>query len=98
MNNLVPPVEIPVVLTYRGKKWETRSCVYRRECNTWRTLIKWKEFAIDNHINEGDACVFEFTEYSKTLLKLKVQILRGDFPSQLLSRVDGQTADKPIVV
>lgn len=51
---------------------------------------------IDNHLKEGDACVFELTECNKTLVKIRVQILKGDFPSQLLNNVDGGTPDKPI--
>ncbi|KAL8113383.1 hypothetical protein AgCh_020633 [Apium graveolens] len=94
----LPKLDIPVVFTFGGKKWETRSYVYRREGNTWRTSIKWREFVIDNHLKEGDACVFELTEFNNQLIKIKVQILRGDFPSQLLPRAHGQSADKPIVI
>ncbi|KAK1401389.1 putative transcription factor B3-Domain family [Heracleum sosnowskyi] len=97
LSDSLPTHDVPVVFTYGGKKWETRSYVYRRG-NTWRTSIKWREFVIDNNLNEGDACVFEFTESNNKLIRVKVQILRGDFPSQLLPRTDGQSADKPIVL
>lgn len=54
---------------------------------------------IDNNLQEGDACVFELAECSESFMEIKIQILRGDFPSQLLlASADGTTADKPIVL
>ena len=52
----------------------------------------------DNHLKEGDACVFELTERSDKLIKVRVQILRGDFPYELLNSVDGGTRDQPIIL
>ncbi|WOH14548.1 hypothetical protein DCAR_0934067 [Daucus carota subsp. sativus] len=99
MSNELPTSDVPVVLTYRGKKWKTRSFVYPRGDHTLRTSIRWREFVIDNNLQEGDACVFELAECSESLMEIKVQILRGDFPSQLLlASADGTTADKPIVL
>lgn len=98
LSDSLPLHDVPVILTYGGKKWETRCFVYRRQGISWRTSIKWREFAMDNNVKEGDACVFELTKTNYKLIKLKVQILRGDFPAQLLPRADGQSADNPIVI
>ncbi|WOH14545.1 hypothetical protein DCAR_0934064 [Daucus carota subsp. sativus] len=90
-----PSSSVDVVFTYLGKEWKT---VVRREGCSSRTSIKWREFVTDNHLKEGDACVFELTERSDKLIKVRVQILRGDFPYELLNSVDGGTRDQPIIL
>ncbi|KAK1401395.1 B3 domain-containing protein [Heracleum sosnowskyi] len=92
----LPPFTGPLFLTYRGKKWKIPYTVDRKEGR--RTTIKWRDFAIDNQLKEGDACVFELTECSNTGIKIRVQILKGDFPSQLLNSLDGAAPDKPIIL
>ncbi|KAK6143094.1 hypothetical protein DH2020_023442 [Rehmannia glutinosa] len=61
---------------------------------------KWKEFVIDNHLKSGDACVFELIEPVRIYPVLKVHILRGDLPPELLELMDtrGKTANAPIVI
>lgn len=94
----IPPFTGTLFFTNRGKEWKTPYNVVDQKGRTWKASIKWRDFAIDNHLKEGDACVFELTERSNTVIKFRVQILKGDFPSQLLNSVDGVTADKPIVL
>ncbi|CAL5398298.1 unnamed protein product [Camellia sinensis] len=72
IQSMLPCSTVPVVLTYCGKKWEM---IYYGEKSAKR--FNWKEFAIDNGLKVGDACVFELMEISKTNLKFRVQILRG---------------------
>ncbi|KAL8155207.1 hypothetical protein AgCh_000549 [Apium graveolens] len=94
----LPPFAGPLVFKYRGKEWKIPYTVETKEGRTWRTTIKWRDFATENHLKEGDACVFELTERSNAGIKIRVQLLRGDFPSQLLNSVDGVTRDKPIIL
>ncbi|GMP42158.1 hypothetical protein CsSME_00011985 [Camellia sinensis var. sinensis] len=93
---VLPSSRIPVVLTYRGKNWEIilhgDSSRKRFDPPSWRT------FASDNDLKVGDACLFELVEFSSSNHKFRVQILRGDFPSVLLERVNGETPNTPIVV
>ena len=100
MTKLLPPVDVPVIFTYCGKKWETLYTIVPREGrgHSLRTSIRWRKFVTDNNLKEGDACVFELSECSNTLVKIRVQILRGDFPSQLLNGVSGLTSNNPIII
>ncbi|XP_057497147.1 B3 domain-containing protein Os06g0112300-like isoform X3 [Actinidia eriantha] len=92
MYSLLPCSRVPVVLTYCGKKWEM---VYYGDSNPKRFDRNWKKFAIDTDLKLGDACVFEIVEFSSSNLKFRVQILRGEFPSQLMERVkDGAFVTK----
>ena len=100
MTKLLPPVDVPVIFTYCGKKWETLYTIVPREGrgHSLRTSIRWRKFVTDNNLKEGDACVFELTERSDKLIKVRVQILRGDFPYELLNSVDGGTRDETIIL
>ncbi|XP_021758599.1 B3 domain-containing protein Os06g0112300-like [Chenopodium quinoa] len=92
----LPNKTIPVILTRGGNSWETAYLGDKTPSNK-RFDSRWRAFAEDNNLKVGDVCVFELVEQSDTLLKFKVQVLRGDFPSMLLYKEDG-TINNPIVV
>lgn len=93
MHRVLPHVVLPVVLNYCGKSWKM---VYYGDNAHKRFDPRWKYFVIDNNLKVGDACVFELTECSNSKLKFRVQILRGDFPSELLTKAKGVTSNAPI--
>ncbi|CAL5401454.1 unnamed protein product [Camellia sinensis] len=96
MHRLLPSIAVPVILTYRGNNWEM---IYFGDHISKRFDTRWARFVKDNDLRIGDACVFEVTECSNTLVRFRVQILRGDFPPELLARVhNGQTSDAAIVI
>uniref|UniRef100_A0A803ML10 TF-B3 domain-containing protein n=1 Tax=Chenopodium quinoa TaxID=63459 RepID=A0A803ML10_CHEQI len=92
----LPNKTIPVILTRGGKSWET-TYLGENAPSYKRFDSRWRAFAEDNNLKVGDVCVFELVEQSDTLLKFKVQVLQGDFPSMLLNKEDG-TINNPIVV
>ncbi|XP_059645529.1 B3 domain-containing protein Os04g0386900-like [Cornus florida] len=95
MHPVLPCATIPVVLSYRGKNWEM---VYYGDRSGKRFDSNWKTFIIDNDLKLGDACVFELMECNSKNVKFRVQILRGDFPSELLARVNGESSNTPIII
>lgn len=96
MHRVLPSIAVPVILTYRGNNWET---IYFGDHISKRFDTRWARFVNDNDLRVGDACVFEVMECSNTLVRFRVQILRGDFPPELLARVhNGQTSDAAIVI
>uniref|UniRef100_A0A803LYG7 TF-B3 domain-containing protein n=1 Tax=Chenopodium quinoa TaxID=63459 RepID=A0A803LYG7_CHEQI len=95
ITHILPHKTAPVTLTRGKKSWET-TYFGRHPTHKRFELSSWKEFAVDNKLKVGDVCIFELMTLSDEALKLKVQVLRGDFPSILLGN-DG-TSDNPIVV
>ncbi|XP_059649039.1 B3 domain-containing protein Os04g0386900-like [Cornus florida] len=95
MQSVLPQATVPVILSCRGKKWETS---YYGDRSNKRFDFHWKTFAIDNNLNYGDGLVFELQECSSGKVEFRVQILRGDFPPELLARVNGATSISPIVI
>ncbi|KAA8520332.1 hypothetical protein F0562_014588 [Nyssa sinensis] len=93
---VLPCATVPAVLTYLGKSWEVAYIGDRGSYKKFDT--NWKTFAIDNDLKVGDACVFELMECSRTNIMFRVQILRGDFPPELLARVNGDTSNTPILI
>lgn len=89
---------IPVVLTYGGKNWDM---LYEGRHRTVKRFDSgWKEFANDNDLKAGDACVFELIEVSHTKLLIRTRILRGEIPSEFLDKVrsKGDSFDDPIII
>ncbi|PIA58646.1 hypothetical protein AQUCO_00500533v1 [Aquilegia coerulea] len=96
MSSILPQAVVPVVLTRLDKNWKMN---YIGEGLSHKRFDSgWKNFVIDNNLKVGDGCVFELSECSKDCLKFRVQILEGDFPSELLDRVDGKCSDTPILI
>ena len=88
---------IPTVLTCRGKNWEMS---YNGASGRFKRFIGWRAFIDDNNVKVGDACVFELMECCSTKLVFRVQILKGDFPAELLDKVnlEGESSGAPIVI
>ncbi|KAK6919834.1 B3 DNA binding domain [Dillenia turbinata] len=87
MFSLLPNATIPAVLTYQNKDWKL---LYHGENpKNKRFGVGWRDFVTDNDLKIGDACVFELRECGNEKLKFRVQILRGDFPDELLARICG---------
>ncbi|GFY90416.1 hypothetical protein Acr_07g0006130 [Actinidia rufa] len=90
MYSLLPCSRVPVVLTYCGKKWEM---VYYEIATQKRFDRNWKNFAIDNDLKLGDACVFEIVEignlssFQISSLEFKSSEVVG-IPSELLCCFD----------
>ncbi|RXH93198.1 hypothetical protein DVH24_013774 [Malus domestica] len=91
----LPSCSIPTVLTFGGKNWEM---TYTGGSIQRKFDINWREFVNDNNLKVGDACVFELLECSSTKVVFRVQILRGDIPSELLGNLKGDTVDAPIII
>ncbi|GAB4839463.1 hypothetical protein Ancab_028985 [Ancistrocladus abbreviatus] len=96
MVHQLPRAVVPVHVSRDGKSWMmTYDGAHRpRE----RLESGWREFVNDNELEAGDACIFELMECSSNVVKLKVQILRGNFPSVLLERVNGHSTETPIIL
>ncbi|KAK6918079.1 B3 DNA binding domain [Dillenia turbinata] len=78
---------VPIVLTYQNKDWKV---LYHGEnLKNKRCDIGWRDFEIDNDLKIGDACVFELRECGDEKLKFRIQILRVDFPGELLAKNGG---------
>ncbi|XP_040993434.1 B3 domain-containing protein Os04g0386900-like isoform X1 [Juglans microcarpa x Juglans regia] len=86
LNRIIPPLVIPMVLTYRGKNWEM---LYKGTHTVKWLGSGWKAFVDDNDLKAGDACVFELMESCRTKIILRVHILRGNIPSEFLDKVEG---------
>ncbi|XP_010056520.2 B3 domain-containing protein Os04g0386900 [Eucalyptus grandis] len=93
MHSLLPSQDTQTVLAYKDKTWNVM--LYTK---TKRFDYSWKQFVDDNHLKAGDACVFELMECLSTKVTFKVQILRSDFPAELLGKISGETAGAPIVI
>ncbi|OIT29506.1 PREDICTED: B3 domain-containing protein Os04g0386900-like [Nicotiana attenuata] len=92
MNKELPAAGAPAVLTCGRKKWDM---FYYSNYNKFSA--EWKKFVDDNDLKVGDGLVFELSECSTNKIHFKVQILRGDFPSELLPEdEEGATDANPI--
>jgi hypothetical protein len=95
LHKIIPSLVISTVLTYRGNNWDmSYNGHYKRIVSGWRAFVD------DNNLKVGDACVFELMECCYTKLIFRVQILRGDLPSEFLDKVsfDGESSGTPIII
>ncbi|GJN01126.1 hypothetical protein PR202_ga18365 [Eleusine coracana subsp. coracana] len=89
---------VPAVLLCRGKSWEASYC---GDLKGRKLDAAWRDFAVDNRLRVGDACVFELmggagTEAEAGKVVFRVQVLRGDLPEEVTSK--GATSDEPLVI
>ncbi|KAL6144411.1 hypothetical protein ACLB2K_055104 [Fragaria x ananassa] len=96
LHSILPPCSIPTVLNFAGKSWEMTCGGKHRKHKLDKE--SWKAFVDDNKLKAGDGCVFEVMECITTKLELRVRILRGDIPAELLEKQRGDEAEKPIVL
>ncbi|KAK9743460.1 hypothetical protein RND81_03G240800 [Saponaria officinalis] len=73
---------VPVILTRGSRSWEMK--YYGTHITQRRLSQGWKAFIDDNILNVGDVCLFELMSCEVSLIKFKVQVLRGDLPSVLV--------------
>uniref|UniRef100_A0A0D9WKZ4 TF-B3 domain-containing protein n=1 Tax=Leersia perrieri TaxID=77586 RepID=A0A0D9WKZ4_9ORYZ len=90
----LPEARTGVVLHCGGKSWPASYCGDLKVKKI--DVAGWSNFAVDNRLRVGDACVFELIAAADTHLELKVQILRGDLPEEVTSK--GATSDEPILI
>ncbi|CDP19806.1 unnamed protein product [Coffea canephora] len=92
----LPSKTVPAVVTCRGKSWEMTFLGGSQKLRF--EVQSWKRFASDNGLKVGDAIFWELMESSDEKVSFKVQIIRGDFPSELQAQVNGETAATPILI
>uniref|UniRef100_A0A251VQR5 Putative DNA-binding pseudobarrel domain-containing protein n=1 Tax=Helianthus annuus TaxID=4232 RepID=A0A251VQR5_HELAN len=91
----LPATTIPAKIFYRDKVWDL-PCA-GDQANKKFGIEEWGKFMTENDVKLGDACVFELMEGdSKSRVKFKVQILKDDFPLELLEKADGFSMNNPI--
>ncbi|CAI9117486.1 OLC1v1018886C1 [Oldenlandia corymbosa var. corymbosa] len=84
----LPSKSIPAEIIYGGKAWKTICLVDKihKKLN-----YQWKNFVDANELWVGDAIFWEVLEINTKMVKLKVQIIRGDNPfNEIDSDVSGK--------
>ena len=96
MNKELPFAGAPAVLTYGGKKW---NLFYGGSKTKYKFSTRWKKFADDNNLKEGDLLEFKLSEYNYNKIEFKIQILTEDFLSELLPEdVERINTDNPTMI
>ena len=96
MNKELPFAGAPAVITYGGKKW---NLFYGGAKTKYKFSTGWKIFADDNNLKEGDGIAFELSECNPDNVEFKIQILRENFPAELVPEdVEGINTDNPIII
>lgn len=93
--NILPKKNVQTTLIRGQSSWEVTYSVKGTQKRF--DIPGWTQFVVANSLKVGDACVFELMECSNTAMTLKVQVLRGDFPSSLQDKRNG-SIENPIVV
>ncbi|KAG9152284.1 hypothetical protein Leryth_023110 [Lithospermum erythrorhizon] len=88
---LLPSTKVPAVLTCNSKTWET-TLIGDRECKKFER-DSWRKFVTDNNLKFDDCLVFQIMERCTDEIKFAVQILRGEFPSELEDLVAANTVN-----
>jgi len=92
----LPAARVPAVLLCRGRSWAASYCGDLK-CKKIDTAA-WRDFALDNALRVGDACVFELIAGTSagSEVVFRVQVLRGGLPEEITSK--GTTPDEPLVI
>ncbi|CAL5050422.1 unnamed protein product [Urochloa decumbens] len=98
MHRHLPEAHVPATLLCRGRSW---AASYRGDVKCKIIGPEWRDFAVDNGLRVGDACVFELITPAAAggtgnEVVFRVQVLRGGLPEEITSR--GATSDKPLVI
>nr|DAD25356.1 TPA_asm: hypothetical protein HUJ06_026820 [Nelumbo nucifera] len=93
--SMLPSALVPVILIYQNKNWNM--LYYGDRALKRFDSTSWRDFAVKNNLMVGDGCVFELLECSSKLIKMRVQILSGEVPYELLKRVSGESFETPII-
>ncbi|PVH48545.1 hypothetical protein PAHAL_4G353300 [Panicum hallii] len=97
----LPEARVPAVLLCRGRSWAASYC---GDLKCKKIDAAWRDFALDNALRVGDACVFELTAAAAGStgsegdgeVVFRVQVLRGGLPEEITSK--GATSDEPLVI
>ncbi|XP_062230201.1 B3 domain-containing protein Os06g0112300-like isoform X2 [Phragmites australis] len=99
----LPEARVAAVLHCRGRSWAMSYC---GDLKCKKLGAEWRDFAVDNRLRVGDACVFEFVgteskgeaknNNQEMEIVFRVQVLRGGLPEEVTSR--GATSDEPLVI
>ncbi|KAF8775802.1 hypothetical protein HU200_004190 [Digitaria exilis] len=98
----LPETRVPATLVCRGRSWPASYCGDLKVKKI--DVAAWKDFAVDNGLRVGDACVIELitpaaeavTEGDGKVVEFRVQVLRGGLPEEITSK--GATSDEPLVI
>lgn len=96
LQRLLPEARVPAALLCRGRSWAASYCGDLK-CKKIDTAA-WRDFALDNALRVGDACVFELIAGTSagSEVVFRVQVLRGGLPEEITSK--GTTPDEPLVI
>ncbi|KAM0905888.1 hypothetical protein ACQ4PT_017106 [Festuca glaucescens] len=89
----LPKACTAATLICRGKSWPMS---YRGDLKVKKLDADWMDFAVDNHLQVNDACVFELVTGTEEEVVFHMQILRGGLPEEIISK--GATVDKPMII
>ncbi|XP_022681396.1 B3 domain-containing protein Os06g0112300 isoform X2 [Setaria italica] len=92
----LPEARVPATLLCRGRSWAASYC---GDLKCKKIDAAWRDFAVDNGLRVGDACVFELVTPAAgdgEEVVFRVQVLRGDLPEEITSK--GATSDEPLVI
>ncbi|KAI3505541.1 hypothetical protein L1887_27673 [Cichorium endivia] len=92
----LPAAMVSAKIICRGNVWDL---VYIGDQGTKKFENEtWEKFVNDNKLGLGDVCVFELMEGGLNcgLVVFKVQILRDDFPCELVEKAEGNNMNNPI--
>ncbi|VFQ59524.1 unnamed protein product [Cuscuta campestris] len=92
----LPNGTVEAVIMHGKNTWETT--LYGNKTKKSLDTQTWRHFLDDNNLRPGDALILEVMESSQVFLKFKAQILRGDFPVELDTQIDGGTPENAISI
>ncbi|PHU22475.1 hypothetical protein BC332_07582 [Capsicum chinense] len=81
LTNELPSTGAPAILASGRKKWDI---VYGGGKSNNRFRFEQNKFVDDSYLKKRDAFVFELSECSDHKIHSKVQILKGQFPAELI--------------
>ncbi|KAG2603751.1 hypothetical protein PVAP13_4NG008900 [Panicum virgatum] len=101
LQRLLPEARVPAALLCRGRSWAASYC---GDLKCKKIDAGWRDFAVDNALRVGDACVFELitapaatgSSAASSEVVFRVQVLRGGLPEEITSK--GATPDEPLVI
>lgn len=101
----LPEARVPAILLCGNRSWTTNYC---GDLKVKKLDAAWRDFAVENRLRVGDACVFELlmdaetepearnSDKKKKVVVFRVQVLRGGLPEEVTSK--GATPDEPLVI
>ncbi|KAI3828572.1 hypothetical protein L1987_02676 [Smallanthus sonchifolius] len=96
----LPVARIRAKIVYRGKVWDLLYLGDQGITNCRLENQTWAKFVTDNNLEVGDACVFELMEGNSNSksIKFKLQILKDEFPTELVEKAEGGNVNNPISI